>query len=83
MSPSGGGPGGDLFHGPARGSARRARALEPLAGDAFTGLVADEHMGKGSIVGAGMRSHPGVAAKVFSALAKEGIYIDLISTSPI
>ena len=40
-------------------------------------------MGKVSIVGAGMRSHPGVAAKVFSVLAAEGVNIDMISTSPI
>ena len=40
-------------------------------------------MGKVSIVGAGMRSHPGVAAKVFGVLAGEGVNIDMISTSPI
>jgi aspartate kinase len=46
-------------------------------------LVADEEMGKVSIVGAGMRSHPGVAAKVFSVLGEAGINIEMISTSPI
>ena len=40
-------------------------------------------MGKVSIVGAGMRSHPGVAAKVLAVLAEEGVNIDMISTSPI
>ncbi|MBV9916692.1 MAG: ACT domain-containing protein, partial [Solirubrobacterales bacterium] len=40
-------------------------------------------IGKVSIVGAGMRSHPGVAAKVFSTLAEEEINIEMISTSPI
>jgi aspartate kinase len=40
-------------------------------------------MGKVSIVGAGMRSHPGVAAKVFGVLAQEGVNIEMISTSPI
>jgi aspartate kinase len=40
-------------------------------------------MGKVSIVGAGMKSHPGVAAKVFAVLAGEGINIEMISTSPI
>jgi aspartate kinase len=40
-------------------------------------------MGKVSIIGAGMRSHPGVAAKVFGVLAHEGVNIDMISTSPI
>jgi len=35
------------------------------------------------VVGAGMKSHPGVAAKVFSVLGGEGINIEMISTSPI
>ncbi len=43
----------------------------------------DRRIGKVSIVGAGMRSHPGVAAKVFQTLAEEGINIEMISTSPI
>jgi aspartate kinase len=43
----------------------------------------DQEIGKVSIVGAGMRSHPGVAAKVFQVLADEGINIEMISTSPI
>jgi aspartate kinase len=58
-------------------------ALEPLAGEAFAELIANEEMGKVSIVGAGMRSHPGVAAKVFRVLAAEGLNIEMISTSPI
>jgi aspartate kinase len=58
-------------------------ALEPLSGEAFTELSAHGEMGKVSIVGAGMRSHPGVAAKVFRVLAQEGVNIDMISTSPI
>jgi aspartate kinase len=58
-------------------------ALEPLQGDAFGDLTAHENTGKVSIVGAGMRSHPGVAAKVFDVLAKEGVNIDMIATSPI
>jgi aspartate kinase len=63
---------------------RRARAaLEPLAGEAFLELIAREEIGKVSIVGAGMRSHPGVAAKVFRVLAAEGLNIEMISTSPI
>jgi aspartate kinase len=43
----------------------------------------DEAIGKVSIVGAGMRSHPGVAAKVFEVLGDERINIEMISTSPI
>jgi aspartate kinase len=63
---------------------RAARAaLEPLVGEAFSKLIAQEEMGKVSIVGAGMRSHPGVAARVFRVLAAEGVNIEMISTSPI
>jgi aspartate kinase len=63
---------------------RAARgALEPLTGKSFAELTAHEQMGKVSIVGAGMRSHPGVAAKVFDVLAREGVNIELIATSPI
>ena len=59
-------------------------ALQPLVAEAgIADMVADESMGKVSIVGAGMKSHPGVAAKVFSTLGEEGINIDMISTSPI
>jgi aspartate kinase len=47
------------------------------------GVRTDEQIGKVSIVGAGMRSHPGVAAKVFEVLGGEGINIEMISTSPI
>jgi aspartate kinase len=47
------------------------------------GLETDPQVGKVSIVGAGMRSHPGVAAKVFQTLGSNGINIEMISTSPI
>jgi aspartate kinase len=47
------------------------------------GVRTDEQIGKVSIVGAGMRSHPGVAARVFEVLGGEGINIEMISTSPI
>jgi aspartate kinase len=46
-------------------------------------ILTDERIGKVSIVGAGMRSHPGVAAKVFQTLGETGINIQMISTSPI
>jgi aspartate kinase len=52
-------------------------------GDISNGLLKDERIGKVSIVGAGMRSHPGVAAKVFETLGKHEINIEMISTSPI
>lgn len=67
-----------------RDDLRTARtAIEPLAGEAYSELTAHENTGKVSIVGAGMRSHPGVAAKVFAVLAQEGVNIEMISTSPI
>ncbi len=62
---------------------KAAAALEPLTGEAFGEMAASEDIGKVSIVGAGMRSHPGVAAKVFGVLAGEGVNIEMISTSPI
>ncbi|MEX2133524.1 MAG: ACT domain-containing protein, partial [Acidimicrobiia bacterium] len=43
----------------------------------------DLEIGKVSLVGAGMKSHPGVAAHAFRALAEEGINIEMISTSTI
>jgi aspartate kinase, monofunctional class len=49
----------------------------------YKGLLYDDHIGKVSLVGAGMRSHPGVAAKFFAALAGAGINIEMISTSEI
>ena len=61
----------------------------PTALDAIEGLKVSEdvqtdpHSGKVSIVGAGMRSHPGVAAKVFETLGEQEINIEMISTSPI
>jgi aspartate kinase len=59
-------------------------ALEVIEGlDAGEGVSTDEAIGKVSIVGAGMRSHPGVAAKVFQTLGENGINIEMISTSPI
>jgi aspartate kinase len=57
-------------------------AIESLGG-VSEGLRADEHIGKVSIIGAGMRSHPGVAARVFEVLGAEKINIEMISTSPI
>ncbi len=46
-------------------------------------VIADENIAKVSIVGVGMRSHSNVATQMFSALAKEGINIHMISTSEI
>jgi aspartate kinase len=49
----------------------------------FEGVDNDPTMGKVSVIGAGMRSHPGVAAKVFTVLGEQDINIQMISTSPI
>ena len=46
-------------------------------------VIADESIAKVSVVGVGMRSHSGVAAKMFDLLSKEGINIMMISTSEI
>ncbi len=68
-----------------RADTRTARdALEAIVADVGIARVAeDPTMGKVSIVGAGMKSHPGVAAKVFTTLGREGINIEMIATSPI
>jgi aspartate kinase len=58
-------------------------ALAPLAADLGLDIQTDEAMGKVSVIGAGMKSHPGVAAKVFTVLGAEGVNIEMISTSPI
>jgi len=49
----------------------------------FSGLLSDTHIGKVSLVGAGMRSHPGVSATFFEALAEAGVNVEAISTSEI
>src|SRR5436305_10130108 len=59
-------------------------ALEPLIHELGIGAIAtDSNMGKVSLVGAGMKSHPGVAAKTFTVLGDAGVNIEMISTSPI
>jgi aspartate kinase len=49
----------------------------------FEGLLYDDHIGKVSLIGAGMRSHPGVSAQFFGALAEVGVNVEIISTSEI
>jgi aspartate kinase len=59
-------------------------ALEPVQAElGISAIDTDPEIGKVSIVGAGMRSHPGVAANVFETLAEHEINIEMISTSPI
>jgi aspartate kinase len=55
--------------------------LEPEIG--YGQLLYDDRIGKVSLVGAGMRSHPGVSATFFGALADAGVNIEMISTSEI
>ena len=58
--------------------------LERVAAEVeASGYSCDEDVGKVTLVGAGMRSHPGVAAGMFESLAEAGINIEIISTSPI
>ncbi len=57
--------------------------LAALGDGVSEGIRTDDQIGKVSIIGAGMRSHPGVAAKVFEVLGAERINIEMISTSPI
>ncbi|GAB2479180.1 aspartate kinase [Jatrophihabitans fulvus] len=49
----------------------------------FSDLLYDDHIGKLSLIGAGMRSHPGVSARFFTALSQAGINMEMISTSEI
>jgi aspartate kinase len=58
-----------------------ARSLLPEIG--ATEVLADDGIAKVSLVGAGMRTHPGVSATMFESLASAGINIEMISTSPI
>jgi aspartate kinase len=64
--------------------ARAARTLDTIAqAVGALGIVHDERVAKVSIVGVGMRSHSGVAARMFQTLAREGVNIQMISTSEI
>jgi aspartate kinase len=59
-------------------------ALEAIRAElGIASIASDGAMAKVSIVGAGMRSHPGVAAKTFSVLGAAGVNIEMIATSPI
>lgn len=64
---------------------RKAKEIsEAIARDLEAGgVTVDEDIAKVSLVGAGMRTHPGVAADMFDALAENGINIEMISTSTI
>ncbi len=68
-----------------RGETDRAKAvLEPLTKELKAGdVVVDDGIAKVSLVGAGMKTHPGVAATMFNALSDAGVNIAMISTSTI
>ena len=55
--------------------------LRPEIG--FVEVIATDAIGKLSLVGVGMKSHTGVAGKMFEVLAREGVNIEMISTSEI
>ena len=69
-------PEGDLA-----ASEATVQSLKALLG--FSGVTSDAGIGRVSIVGAGMKTHPGVTATMFETLASNGINIEMISTSPI
>jgi aspartate kinase len=63
---------------------RAKQSVDTLLGEiGAAGVTYDEGIGKVSLVGAGMKSHPGVAATMFAALADSGVNIEMISTSSI
>jgi aspartate kinase len=49
----------------------------------FDTLLYDDNIGKVSLIGAGMRTHPGVSALFFRALSNAGVNVEMISTSEI
>jgi aspartate kinase len=68
-----------VFSAPVEDRADAARVLDALG----VSWRARDDLGKVSVIGAGMKSHPGVAAKTFATLEREGISPALVSTSPI
>ncbi|MSO78759.1 MAG: aspartate kinase [Acidimicrobiia bacterium] len=63
---------------------RAHKVMEQLREDVdATGFTSDEHIGRVSLVGAGMKTNPGVAATMFEVLARESVNIEMISTSSI
>ena len=75
---------GHLLHaahrGGRRGPGRPARCPAEIG---FESIDYNDKIGKLSLIGAGMRSHPGVSAQFFKALSDAGININMISTSEI
>ncbi len=70
-----------LATGQSRTAIQTLKAIQDEVG--FQELLYDDQIGKVSVIGVGMRSHPGVTAKFFQALADAGVNISMISTSEI
>jgi aspartate kinase len=69
---------------PRADTTKAAHCMEKIVIDTDAhGFRTDENIGRVSLVGAGMKTHPGVAAKMFETLATEGVNIEMISTSTI
>ena len=69
---------------PKSDGAEATALLKDIQGEiGFASLLYDDQVGKLSLVGAGMRSHPGVTATFFACLADAGLNIEMISTSEI
>ena len=72
--------GGDIvFSAPVEDRADAARTLDALG----VSWTAHDDLGKVSVIGAGMKSHPGIAARAFETLADLGIEPQIVNTSPI
>jgi aspartate kinase len=64
--------------------ANASKILQAIQGEVgFASIQYDDQIGKLSLVGAGMRSHPGVTATFFAAMSEAGVNIEMISTSEI
>jgi aspartate kinase len=69
---------------PKSDGAEATALLKEIQGEiGFASLLYDDQVGKLSLIGAGMRSHPGVTATFFACLAEAGLNIEMISTSEI
>ena len=69
---------------PKADGAEATNILKKIQGEVgFVSIQYDDTIGKLSLVGAGMRSHPGVTATFFAAMAESGVNIEMISTSEI
>jgi aspartate kinase len=69
---------------PKADGAEATTVLKKIQGEVgFASIQYDDTIGKLSLVGAGMRSHPGVTATFFAAMAESGVNIEMISTSEI